>query len=461
MNGLVETPFKLTLEEMLYSAAATLCLFELRKIGSPLSSISEVCYTPQYGFTASASLEQCGPRFVRITDIKGGTINWNMVPFCECPDPSGYELKSGDILIARSGSIGKSFLVTNVPEIAVFASYMIRLRTKSEFTPSYVYWCLQSQQFWQQITEAKRGSAMNNINGKMLSSLKFPTPSRQIQDAMTSFLDSFKKHLKKKEESQHLAGFPSFLYEPQRMVARIEEMATRIEEARGLRREAVEETEAFTASVTNVIFNSNKSDNWFTVSLGEVADIQSGVTLGRILNGPTVSLPYLRVANVQDGHLDLSTIKEIEILATEFEKWQLKLGDILLTEGGDWDKLGRGTVWRGEIPDCIHQNHIFRIRTNPKDFDPNFLITLFNSPYVKTYFREASKQTTNLASINQKQLKAFKVFQPPLVEQQRIAAYLDGFKSKVKALKRIQSETSDELNALLPSILDKAFKGEL
>jgi type I restriction enzyme, S subunit len=251
------------------------------------------------------------------------------------------------------------------------------------------------------------------------------------------------------------------LEEQRRIVARIEELAARIEEARGLRSEAVEEADALTASAINAIFNSNYGDTWPAVNLGEVADIQSGVTLGRMLNGPTITLPYLRVANVQDGHLDLSTIKEIEILATEFEKWQLKPGDILLTEGGDWDKLGRGTVWDGEIPDCIHQNHIFRIRTNPKDFDPNFLITLISSPYGKSYFREASKQTTNLASINQKQLKAFKIFEPPLFEQQRIAAYLDGFRSKVKALKQLQSEISSELDALLPSILDKAFKGDL
>jgi type I restriction enzyme, S subunit len=251
------------------------------------------------------------------------------------------------------------------------------------------------------------------------------------------------------------------LSEQRRIIARIEELAARIEEARGLRREAVEEAEALTATAMNAIFNSNKSDTWLAVNLGEVADIQSGVTLGRMLNGPTIILPYLRVANVQDGHLDLSTIKEIEILANEFEKWQLKPGDILLTEGGDWDKLGRGTVWHGEIPDCIHQNHIFRIRSNPKDFDPNFLVALISSPYGKSYFREASKQTTNLASINQKQLKAFKIFQPPLLRQQRIAAYLDDLKSEVNALKQLQAETSAELGALLPSILDKAFKGEL
>jgi type I restriction enzyme, S subunit len=164
---------------------------------------------------------------------------------------------------------------------------------------------------------------------------------------------------------------------------------------------------------------------------------------------------------VQDGHLDLSKIKEVEVLESEADKWKLLSGDILLTEGGDWDKLGRGTVWREEIPNCIHQNHIFRVRTSPNEFVPEFLAALIGSPVGKAYFQAASKQTTNLASINQTQLKAFRVFQPPLPEQRRIVAYLDDLQEQTNTLKALQAETSTELNALMPSILDKAFRGEL
>lgn len=194
------------------------------------------------------------------------------------------------------------------------------------------------------------------------------------------------------------------LEEQQRIVARVEELATRIEEARGLRSEALDEVELIKTTAAQQFIESEKGYNWPTKKLGEVSEIRSGVTLGRALNGPTVRLPYLRVANVQDGYLNLQTIKEIDILSSEADKWLLQSGDILLTEGGDWDKLGRGTVWRGEIPNCIHQNHIFRVRTNPAVFDPNYLIALISSPYGKSYFQSASKQTTNLASINRRQL---------------------------------------------------------
>ncbi|MBI4488117.1 MAG: restriction endonuclease subunit S [Deltaproteobacteria bacterium] len=180
-----------------------------------------------------------------------------------------------------------------------------------------------------------------------------------------------------------------------------------------------------------------------------------------MLTGKTVRRPYLRVANVQDGRLDLAEIKEVDILEAEEGKWVLTAGDLLLTEGGDWDKLGRGTVWREEIPNCIHQNHIFRVRTRADDFIPEFFAAIVGSPVGKAYFQEASKQTTNLASINQRQLKAFQVFQPPLPEQRRIVAELDALQAQVGALKRLQAETAAELDALLPAILDRAFKGEL
>ncbi|SRR6266487_1500637 len=259
---------------------------------------------------------------------------------------------------------------------------------------------------------------------------------------------------------QYEIPLPS-LDEQQRIVARIEELVAKLEKARDLHQVALDAAKALSAATTNALFNLTRINDWPVVELGDIADIHAGVTLGRTLNGPTIRLPYLRVANVQDGFLDLSNIKETSILPTELEKWQLRSGDILLTEGGDWDKLGRGAVWHAEIPDCIHQNHIFCVRMNPNDFNPNFLLAIISSPYGKAYFQGASKQTTNLASINQKQLKAFKVFQPPLSEQDRIVAYLNDLQAKVSMLKVAQIRTSTVLDAMLPSILDKAFKGEL
>jgi type I restriction enzyme, S subunit len=97
--------------------------------------------------------------------------------------------------------------------------------------------------------------------------------------------------------------------------------------------------------------------------LGEVSDIVSGVTKGRKLNGkPTREVPYLAVVNVQDRELRLDPLKTIKATEDEINRYFLQKDDLLLTEGGDPDKLGRGTLWNNEIAECIHQNHIFRVR---------------------------------------------------------------------------------------------------
>ena len=108
-----------------------------------------------------------------------------------------------------------------------------------------------------------------------------------------------------------------------------------------------------------------------------------------------------------------------------------------------------------------HQNHIFRVRLHEGTCIPEFAAKVLSSPVGKSYFQEASKQTTNLASINQRQLKAFKIFQPPASEQRRIVAELDALKTQVDELKRLQSETAAELEAMLPALLDRAFKQQL
>lgn len=166
----------------------------------------------------------------------------------------------------------------------------------------------------------------------------------------------------------------------------------------------------------------NKSP-WKTVRLEKLAEIQTGISksASRKLTDP-IEVPYLRVANVQDGHLDLSVIKHISIERKNLERYTLKTGDVLLTEGGDFDKLGRGTVWNNEIESCVHQNHVFSVRTDASVLLPEFLSILTASSYGKRYFISCSKQSTNLASINSTQLKQFPVLLPSLDVQKSIVS---------------------------------------
>ena len=193
--------------------------------------------------------------------------------------------------------------------------------------------------------------------------------------------------------------------------------------------------------------------HWQIVELREVAFVQTGFAKGKVISGESVRLPYLRVANVQDGFLDLSEIKEVEVAPYEIERFRLQIGDVLLTEGGDFDKLGRGTLWRGEITNCLHQNHIFAVRTSQEFLEPLFFSYQTASPYGRKYFLECSKQSTNLASINSTQLKEFPVLLPPLAEQRAIAAILSTWDEAITLTKRLIAALRQRKQALMQILL--------
>jgi type I restriction enzyme S subunit len=162
-------------------------------------------------------------------------------------------------------------------------------------------------------------------------------------------------------------------------------------------------------------------EHWAIAAFDEVAVVIGGVTKGRDLRGKQVVVcPYLAVANVQRGYFKLEGLKSIEIAEDELPKYLVHEGDLLITEGGDWDKVGRTAIWQGGIEDCLHQNHVFKARVTGEQLLKEWVELVFNSGIGRDYFAGASKQTTNLASINMTQLRSFPLPIPPLEEQRRI-----------------------------------------
>lgn len=162
-------------------------------------------------------------------------------------------------------------------------------------------------------------------------------------------------------------------------------------------------------------------EHWDVRKLKDVAGVQTGLTLGKVYLGSlTISYPYLRVANVQVGRVDLRHVKHIDVPEREAAGAMLRPGDVLMTEGGDIDKLGRGCVWHAEIPVCLHQNHVFAVRCNRSLLLPEFLEGLMASEHGRTFFQLTAKQTTNLAATNSTTLRTFPILLPPLNEQQAI-----------------------------------------
>ncbi|WP_422442062.1 MULTISPECIES: restriction endonuclease subunit S [unclassified Endozoicomonas] len=201
----------------------------------------------------------------------------------------------------------------------------------------------------------------------------------------------------------------------------------------------------------------NLPAGWVFAQLEDIVDIQSGITKGRKLAGRNlISVPYLRVANVQRSALDLTVIKEVEIPIEEKEKYEVIPRDLLITEGGDWDKVGRTSVWSGELPYVAHQNHVFKARIFLKEQSEDWIEMYLNAPFARAYFAGSSKQTTNLASINKTQLRGCLVAIPPAKEKSRIVSKVNELMGFCNTLKSQIHQTQTTQLQLANAMVEQA-----
>jgi type I restriction enzyme S subunit len=164
--------------------------------GWDVQEVRTISEPPQYGYTQSATTENTGTKFLRITDIQNGNVEWDEVPYCQIDDNNfdKYALFDGDIVFARSGATtGKTFLLKNPPR-AVFASYLIRLRIRGIF-PDFVYWFFQSSHYWNQVR--LRGGAQPNMNANLLSQILVPIPkSLSEQRRIVAYLEHIAEEIR-------------------------------------------------------------------------------------------------------------------------------------------------------------------------------------------------------------------------------------------------------------------------
>ncbi len=152
--------------------------------------------------------------------------------------------------------------------------------------------------------------------------------------------------------------------------------------------------------------------------------------------------------------MDLTELKEIDVPVSQVGRFSLRMHDVLLTEGGDFDKLGRGCVWRSEVPNCVHQNHIFAVRVSkPEQLLPEFLACQIQSAHAKNYFLSCAKQTTNLASINSSQIKELPVVLPPLREQRAIVQAVSIWDAAIEKTEQLIAAKDRRFNAVRHKML--------
>ncbi|ELQ4607138.1 restriction endonuclease subunit S [Salmonella enterica] len=488
--------------------------FEL-PVGWEWVRLEDVTDNIHYGYTASADVTK-KVKLLRITDIQDDKVIWRNVPGCEIKDSDieQYQLQPNDIVIARTGgTVGKSYLVDDLQYIAVFASYLIRLKYIKFTNANYTKIFLGSQLYWLQLYNGVTGTGQPNVNGNTLKKMFFPLPPSNEQNKICSrvqtllnLCDQLEQHsltsldahqqlvetlLTTLTDSQnaeelaenwaHISEHFGTLFTTEASIDALKQTILQLavmgklvpqdpndEPASELLKRIAQEKAQLVKDgkikkqkplppISDEEKPFELPEGWEWSLFEDVVDIQSGITKGRNLaNRKLISIPYLRVANVQRGYLDLSEVKEIDIPEEEKDKYHVIKGDLLITEGGDWDTVGRTTVWCHDWY-IANQNHVFKGRIIGQGIDPYWLETYMNSPYSRDYFASASKQTTNLASINKTQLRGCPVAIPPSSEAEKIMLKLNDFNELCEKLKlQIQSAQQTQLH-LANALTDAAI----
>jgi len=195
--------------------------------------------------------------------------------------------------------------------------------------------------------------------------------------------------------------------------------------------------------------------------VGEVSEVQGGIQKQPKRRPQKNHFPFLRVANVQRGVLDLSEIHEVELFNGELERLALRAGDLLVVEGnGSPTQIGRSALWRGEIANCVHQNHLIRVRPGP-DLDPSFLNLYWNAPSTADRLASVASSTSGLYTLTTAKVRSVEIVLPSLDEQRRIVAEVEQRLSLIDAMRSAIEGAQRRGASLRRSILERAFRGEL
>jgi type I restriction enzyme, S subunit len=384
-----------------------------------------------YAFSSANFSKSEGLPLIRIRDIDSATT----VDRYKGVFPKEYLVQNGDILVGMDGDFKAAKWKG---EQALLNQRVCRIIPNSKlFDEKFLFLCLQP--FLDAIHAETSAVTVKHLSSKTIEEFPLPFPNLKEQQQIVSKIEELFSVLDKG----------------------VEELKTAQQQLKVYRQAVLKW--AFEGRLTNEnVKDGELPEGWNLKRLNEICKIIGGVTKGRDFKGKaTIHLPYLRVANVQDGYLNLKQIKTIEVLLIDKEKYRLNYGDILYTEGGDKDKLGRGTIWKNEVEDCIHQNHVFRARPLSIDYNSKFIAYFSQTKAAKSYFFKHGKQTTNLASINLTVLSNLPIPMPSFEEQLQIIQEIEGRLSVCDKIEETITHSLQQAKALRQSILKKAFEGRL
>ncbi|WP_419489524.1 restriction endonuclease subunit S [Blautia sp.] len=377
-----------------------------------MKRLADICDI-QYGYAFDSKCfteDSSYPQLVRIRDVKRGYSE----TYYSGNYPDEYILSEGDLLIGMDGEFNIARWKCSG---ALLNQRVCKLTTKVGTNEEYLRFAMLKS--LKEIEQRTAFVTVKHLSAKELNKLELDVPELTKQDKIADTLSRLERVIEaRKEELEELDEL---------IKARFVEM------------------------FGDMLLNSK---NWPEVRLDEIADIVSGITKGRkIKEQELFEVPYMAVSNVKDGYIDWTTVKTVMASQAEIDKYQLKPFDVLMTEGGDPDKVGRGAIIHEPPKNCIHQNHIFRVRLNRGTLLPEYMEQYLQQQKAKRYFLGCAKQTTGIASINMRQLTGLPVVVPEMQLQKEYVSFVHQVdKSKVKVQKAL-----DETQKLFDSLMQQYF----
>lgn len=468
--------------------------------------LGDVASVIRNGISAKPDAE-VGTPVLRISSVRPGRLEVNAVRYLSEDSPSldQFAIECGDVLFTRYNGtrelVGVAAVVPKLSQRILHPDKLIKVRVPDGLYNSTIVALAAnvgaSREFINGRIRTTAGQA--GISGGDLRELPLPLPPRAEQERIVSALDSYftrldsaiatlervQRNLKRYRASVLKAAVEGRLVPTEADLARAEgrdyEPASKLlQRILVERRRRWEEAELAKMKAAGKVPKDDKwkakyeepaapdtsdlpelPEGWCWASVDALALVKGGITKDQKRQSSSFrEIPYLRVANVQRGYLDLREIATIRASEEDIDDLALQKGDVLFNEGGDRDKLGRGWIWNGELDLCIHQNHVFRARIYTDDFQPKLLSWYGNSSGQQYFFSEG-KQTTNLASINSTKLKNLPVPIPPRAEQLRILAEVERLLSVIGESETLVDANLKRCHRLRQSILKWAFKGKL
>jgi len=451
------------------------------------NTLGEISEKPQYGWTTKATYDGGEVKLLRTTDITSGRLDWSSVPYCTVEPDSldKYLLNPGDIVISRAGSVGFSYLLTDV-ERAVFASYLIRFRVESNIDKKYVYYFLQSPSYWSSIRDSKAGIAVPNVNAKKLARVPIPIapPDQQKRivaeiekqfsrlDEAVANLHRAKANLKRYKAAILKAAVEGRLVETEADLARREgrsyetssQLLERVLEAR--RSQWKGKGKYKEPAAPNIARLPELPDGWVWASPSQLSDGEPySLAIGpfgsnlKVNDYATTGVPLVFVRNIRTASFGgTDTVFVTPEKAKALSAHKVTAGDLLVTKMGN--PPGDVCMYPDDRPDAIITADCIKLRLAAAHLESSFFVYAIQSQPIRKQVLSITKGVAQ-RKVSLARFRSIAVPLPPVAEQRRILAEVD---RKLSFILEIEGHVDADLvraERLRQSVLKQAFSGRL